>query len=67
MNLAVGLYTRLTPYVSVCVFHRDPVHDFGFFRFDPSRVKFLDLHEIPLAPEGAKGIALKHAASGSPW
>lgn len=35
----------------------DPVHDFGFFRFDPNKVKFLDLHEIPLRPEGAKSTS----------
>jgi S1-C subfamily serine protease len=34
--------------------YRDPVHDFGFFRFDPKKVKFLQLHEIPLRPEAAK-------------
>ncbi|CAH0474943.1 unnamed protein product [Peronospora belbahrii] len=34
--------------------YRDPVHDFGFFRFDPSKVKFLTLHEIPLRPKAAK-------------
>ncbi|RLN06776.1 hypothetical protein BBI17_002126 [Phytophthora kernoviae] len=34
--------------------YRDPVHDFGFFRFDPKKVKFLELHEIPLRPEAAK-------------
>uniref|UniRef100_A0AAV1U6N8 PDZ-like domain-containing protein n=1 Tax=Peronospora matthiolae TaxID=2874970 RepID=A0AAV1U6N8_9STRA len=34
--------------------YRDPVHDFGFFRFDPSKVKFAELHEIPLRPDAAK-------------
>ncbi|KAL4115209.1 hypothetical protein PRIC2_013377 [Phytophthora ramorum] len=34
--------------------YRDPVHDFGFFHFDPKKVKFLQLHEIPLRPEEAK-------------
>ncbi|CAI5731651.1 unnamed protein product [Hyaloperonospora brassicae] len=34
--------------------YRDPVHDFGFFRFDPSKVKFLQLHEIPLRPDAAR-------------
>ncbi|KAL3659518.1 hypothetical protein V7S43_015508 [Phytophthora oleae] len=34
--------------------YRDPVHDFGFYRFDPKKVKFLQLHEIPLRPEAAK-------------
>ncbi|ORX79953.1 trypsin-like serine protease [Basidiobolus meristosporus CBS 931.73] len=34
--------------------YRDPVHDFGFFKFDPSAIKFMDLVEIPLTPERAK-------------
>lgn len=34
---------------------RDPVHDFGFFKFDPSKVKFMPLCEIEMAPDGAKG------------
>ncbi|KAL6587827.1 Protease Do-like 7 [Orobanche minor] len=33
--------------------YRDPVHDFGFFRYDPSAIKFLSYEEIPLAPEAA--------------
>ncbi|EQC31736.1 hypothetical protein, variant [Saprolegnia diclina VS20] len=40
--------------VDLVPIYRDPVHDFGFYRFDPSRVKFLKLHEIPLNPGGAK-------------
>lgn len=31
----------------------DPVHDFGFMRFDPSMVQFMTLHEVPLAPQAA--------------
>lgn len=31
----------------------DPVHDFGFLRFDPSRLQFMALQEVPLAPEAA--------------
>ncbi|KAJ2957686.1 hypothetical protein NQZ79_g6632 [Umbelopsis isabellina] len=34
--------------------YRDPVHDFGFMQFDPSKVKFMELEEIPLSPERAK-------------
>uniref|UniRef100_M4C255 PDZ-like domain-containing protein n=1 Tax=Hyaloperonospora arabidopsidis (strain Emoy2) TaxID=559515 RepID=M4C255_HYAAE len=34
--------------------YRDHVHDFGFFRFDPSKVKFTELHEIPLRRDVAK-------------
>ncbi|XP_071737135.1 protease Do-like 7 [Rutidosis leptorrhynchoides] len=33
--------------------YRDPVHDFGFFRYDPAAIKFLNYDEIPLAPEAA--------------
>jgi S1-C subfamily serine protease len=33
--------------------YRDPVHDFGFYRFDPSEVRFMEPGELPLAPEGA--------------
>jgi S1-C subfamily serine protease len=34
--------------------YRDPVHDFGIYRYDPSKLKFIKPAEIPLAPEGAQ-------------
>jgi S1-C subfamily serine protease len=34
--------------------YRDPVHDFGFFRYDPATVRFMTPGEIPLAPERAR-------------
>ena len=34
--------------------YRDPVHDFGIYRFDPADVRFMDLVQVELAPEGAK-------------
>ncbi|KAJ1943554.1 hypothetical protein EC988_006208, partial [Linderina pennispora] len=34
--------------------YRDPVHDFGFFRFDPKKLKFMTLESIKLAPHKAK-------------
>lgn len=34
--------------------YRDPVHDFGFYRFDPAEVRYQDLVELELAPEAAK-------------
>ena len=40
---------RLTP------IYRDPVHDFGFFRYDPSDLQYLTPTELPLVP-GAAGI-----------
>ncbi|KAD5960906.1 hypothetical protein E3N88_12378 [Mikania micrantha] len=33
--------------------YRDPVHDFGFFRYDPAAIQFLSYEEIPLAPDAA--------------
>lgn len=34
--------------------YRDPVHDFGFFRYDPSRLRYIKPTELPLAPERAR-------------
>ncbi|PWA99684.1 protease Do-like 7 [Artemisia annua] len=39
--------------IPVYPIYRDPVHDFGFFRFDPAAIKYLSYEEIPLAPEAA--------------
>ncbi|MDX1481150.1 MAG: trypsin-like peptidase domain-containing protein [Woeseiaceae bacterium] len=38
---------RLTPV------YRDPVHDFGFFRYDPSELHYIEPTELPLVPDGA--------------
>lgn len=38
---------RLTPV------YRDPVHDFGFFRYDPKDLNYIKPTELPLAPDGA--------------
>ena len=38
---------RLTPV------YRDPVHDFGFFRYDPADLRYIEPVELPLAPRGA--------------
>lgn len=34
--------------------YRDPVHDFGFYRYDPSKLRFITPREIPLYPAGAQ-------------
>ncbi|KAL9231290.1 hypothetical protein vseg_006535 [Gypsophila vaccaria] len=39
--------------IPVYPIYRDPVHDFGFFHYDPQQVRFLGYEEIPLAPECA--------------
>ncbi|ORY02006.1 trypsin-like serine protease [Basidiobolus meristosporus CBS 931.73] len=53
------------PFVGEAIFHdleevgvfpvyRDPVHDFGFLRFDPAKIKYMPVKEIPLEPSAAK-------------
>ena len=34
--------------------YRDPVHDFGLFRFDPAQLKYIDPAELSLNPAGAR-------------
>ncbi|NNC78124.1 MAG: serine protease, partial [Woeseiaceae bacterium] len=38
---------RLTPV------YRDPVHDFGFFRYNPDDLQYIEPTELPLRPDGA--------------
>ncbi len=38
---------RLTP------IYRDPVHDFGFFRYDPAELQYIEPAALPLVPDGA--------------
>jgi len=34
--------------------YRDPVHDFGLYRYDPQKLRFIKPTELPLYPEGAQ-------------
>ncbi|MBV8342823.1 MAG: trypsin-like peptidase domain-containing protein [Gammaproteobacteria bacterium] len=34
--------------------YRDPVHDFGFYRYDPAKLRFIAPQQIPLFPAGAQ-------------
>jgi S1-C subfamily serine protease len=34
--------------------YRDPVHDFGFYRYDPLQLRFITPEEIALDPSGAR-------------
>jgi len=34
--------------------YRDPVHDFGFYSFDPEQVRHMDVTELALNPTGAR-------------
>ncbi|KAJ2577643.1 hypothetical protein GGH95_003502, partial [Coemansia sp. RSA 1836] len=46
--------------VELKAIYRDPIHDFGFFKFDPALIKHTKLEEIELYPEGAKvGIDIR--------
>ncbi|RZC53199.1 hypothetical protein C5167_012061 [Papaver somniferum] len=52
--------------IPVYPIYRDPVHDFGFFRYDPEAVKFLSYEEIPLAPEVASvGLEIRVVGNDS--
>ena len=33
--------------------YRDPVHDFGFFRYDPAELRYIEPTELPLKPGAA--------------
>ena len=34
--------------------YRDPVHDFGIYRYDPSKLRYVQPLALPLYPEGAR-------------
>src|SRR5439155_1458613 len=34
--------------------YRDPVHDFGIYRYDPQKLRFIKPKALPLYPEGAQ-------------
>ena len=34
--------------------YRDPVHDFGFYHYDPSKLRFIAPKALPLAPQAAQ-------------
>ena len=40
--------------VELTAVYRDPVHDFGFFRYDPAQLRHISPETLPLAPEGAQ-------------
>ena len=40
--------------------YRDPVHDFGFYHYDPTKLRFIQPAELPLFPEGAQiGVEIR--------
>ncbi|XP_020579519.1 protease Do-like 7 [Phalaenopsis equestris] len=52
--------------IPVYPLYRDPVHDFGFLRFDPGAIKFHSYKEIPLAPDVASvGLEIRVVGNDS--
>lgn len=46
--------------IEVVPLYRDPVHDFGFYRYDPKALQFMQPLALPLAPEAARvGVELR--------
>jgi len=41
--------------VEVHPIYRDPIHDFGFLKFDPKKVKYMQLTAMQLRPDLARG------------
>jgi len=40
--------------------YRDPVHDFGFFQYDPEKLRYLSVKSLPLHPELARvGVEIR--------
>ncbi|KAL2914404.1 hypothetical protein HK105_205971 [Polyrhizophydium stewartii] len=52
--LADAIFNQSKEEVRLIPIYRDPVHDFGFFKFDTSAIKHMKLQEIPLCPELAR-------------
>ncbi|MFW2405924.1 MAG: trypsin-like peptidase domain-containing protein [Gammaproteobacteria bacterium] len=40
--------------VELVAVYRDPVHDFGFYRYDPAQLKYIEPVELKLDPAGAQ-------------
>jgi len=51
--VATGLF-RNQEQVELIPLYRDPVHDFGFFRYDPAAVKYMKPRALTLDPSGAR-------------
>ena len=46
--------------VTLTPVYYDPVHDFGFFKYETTKIKFAEIEEIELYPQGAKvGLDIK--------
>ncbi|KAJ3408213.1 serine protease, partial [Chytridiales sp. JEL 0842] len=58
--LAEAIFNPSKEEIELKPIYRDPVHDFGFFQFDVSAVKYMKVVEISLKPEKARvGIEIR--------
>ncbi len=51
---AEGILNNSKEEINLIPIYRDPVHDFGFFKFNTAAVKFQQIKAIPLKPEEAR-------------
>ncbi|KAJ3189095.1 serine protease [Gaertneriomyces sp. JEL0708] len=64
--LAEGILNESKEEIQLTPIYRDPVHDFGFYKFDVNTVKYMKIVEIPLAPEEARvGISIRVVGNDS--
>eukprot|EP00842_Homolaphlyctis_polyrhiza_P002799 jgi/Hompol1/351/HPOL_002476-RA len=53
-TIADAVLNKSKEEVKLTPIYRDPVHDFGFYRFNPADIKYMKIEEISLAPELAR-------------
>ncbi|TPX39919.1 hypothetical protein SeMB42_g06188 [Synchytrium endobioticum] len=59
-TIAEGILGESKEEVRLIPIYRDPVHDFGFLKFDVKEIMYMSLHEIPLCPDKARvGIDIR--------
>lgn len=64
--IAEGILNNSKEEVKLIPIYRDPVHDFGFFKFNTASVKFQQLKAISLRPEEARiGIDVRVVGNDS--
>ncbi|KAI8836500.1 hypothetical protein BJ741DRAFT_605727 [Chytriomyces cf. hyalinus JEL632] len=66
--LAEGIFNTSKEEIKLTPVYRDPVHDFGFFQFNPNDIKYMDLVEIPLvvSPEKVRiGVDIRVVGNDS--
>ncbi|KAJ3026655.1 UNVERIFIED_CONTAM: serine protease [Siphonaria sp. JEL0065] len=66
--LAEGIFNQSKEEIKLTPIYRDPVHDFGFFQFNPDDIKYMDIVEIPLvvSPEKVRvGVDIRVVGNDS--